>query len=214
MYFFPPENFIVAIPLENPHFWTFSCCVRLWNCAESSPFLQVDVLSHPIELFLKKNTLWVRIGDDETETPFAFSDGVWTGIDFVYDAKLELKVSEKSFVIEKACPGLKSCRFGNEFETMDVLSFQANQRQVLFSFSFCFELACYVQSVGVIFHPHHRLLVSILSAFDLVLERVLGKRGAAFRDRVDAARSDENRNAFRQTGRKWGELGKSARIVE
>lgn len=134
------REFYAAIPLEKPHFWTFSCCVRFWNCAENVPFLQIDVLSHTIELFLKANTLWVRIGDDETESPFRILDDVWTGIDFVYDSHLEIRVFEKSFLIEKACPGLKSCRFGNESTTMDVLSFQANQRQVLFSFSFSFLL--------------------------------------------------------------------------
>lgn len=82
----------------------------------------------------------MRIGDDETESPFQIADGVWTGIDFVYDSHLEIRVFEKTFIIEKACPGLKSCRFGNEHTTMDVLSFQANQRQVLFSFSFSFFL--------------------------------------------------------------------------
>lgn len=130
--------FYVAIPFEKPHFWTFSCCVRFWNCSELAPFLQIDVLFHTIELFFKANTLCVRIGEDETESPFRIEDGVWTGIDFVYDSHLEIRVFEKPFIIEKACPGLKSCLFGNENTTMDVLSFQANQRQVFFSFSSSF----------------------------------------------------------------------------
>ena len=128
----------VAIPLENPHCWTFTCCLRLWNCRENDSFLQIDVLFHKIELFLKQNTLCVRIEEEEIETPFAVSDGMWTVMKFLYDSHLEIQIAEKSFVMETSCPGLKSCRFGNEFTTMDVLSFQANQRQVMFSFSFSF----------------------------------------------------------------------------
>ena len=97
------------------------------------------MLFHKIELFLKQNTLCVRIEEEEEEeieTPFAVSDGMWTVMKFLYDSHLEIQIAEKSFVMETSCPGLKSCRFGNEFTTMDVLSFQANQRQVMFSFSF------------------------------------------------------------------------------